>query len=84
MFEDLLTNIDEDNLYTENCIICLKPAVSFSGHVMKGDIAITAGWCDDHRSKIREVPDLMGRVGCCGGWHSDYGSENTHYDDEGD
>jgi len=79
MFEDLLgTSVDIDDLWlrTENCLVCLKPATEFTGHVLKGTKRVTAGWCKEH-SRTPGWPismSLLGvSMGCYGGWHEKYG-----------
>lgn len=62
---------------TTKCIVCLRPATVFSGHVMRGREAVIAGWCDDHSVVNWTPPFYMGRIGCCGGWHSAYGCRKS-------
>ncbi len=40
---------------TANCIICLEKATSYTGHVLKGDDKVTAGWCDKHAANGRNL-----------------------------
>lgn len=57
---------------TARCLICLKEACTFSGHVLKGRKLVTAGWCLAHS----EDPVTLGfakRQGCYGGWLPEYG-----------
>jgi hypothetical protein len=57
---------------TEKCIVCLKKATNFSGHVIKNDgRIIIAGWCDEH-SDLHSI-NLLNKNGCFGGWHNEYG-----------
>ena len=56
---------------TNKCVVCLKPAVSHSGFVRKGNEEILAGHCEQH--KDRDSSSLMNEADCYGGWHESYG-----------
>lgn len=60
---------------TEKCIVCLKKAKVFTGHVIdeKGK-PIIAGWCSDHEGAPQI--NMMKRTGCYGAWHKRYGIRN--------
>lgn len=76
MFDDLLNTDGNDyTLYTEKCIVCLKPAITFTGHVLNGNDTVVAGWCKKHTEVNRPADGLLNRVGCYGGWHPEYGIE---------
>ena len=32
---------------TKNCVRCFKPAIRWTGHILKDGERIMAGWCDD-------------------------------------
>lgn len=56
---------------TVNCIVCLKPAEFWSGHVLtEDDKVITAGFCKKHIDT--HSPDLIDRIGCFGGYYKAY------------
>ena len=57
---------------TENCIICLAPAVLWTGHVTKGKQKITAGFCRGHKIVDLYITfkDGLGRYG---DYKNDYG-----------
>ena len=57
---------------TSACIVCLKPAEVWSGHVLRGNRKVLAGWCVEHR-RLRYRMKLMGDLACYGGWHRRYG-----------
>ena len=57
---------------TEKCIVCLKKATNFGGHVIdENGKTIIAGWCDKHADITS--PNLLRREGCYGAWHKRYG-----------
>ncbi len=58
----------------ENCIICLKKATVFTGHVLKGTRRekVTAGWCKDDLQKSEDMT-LMKGAACFGEWKPEYG-----------
>lgn len=50
---------------TKNCIVCLKPAVVYTGHLLaKHGKEITAGFCKEHEDT--DCPGYFGRQGCYG------------------
>jgi len=60
---------------TEKCIVCLKPAIWYRGHVVvKNGEDIIAGWCEEHHDI--ETPYLMNKKGCYGGYNKIYGKIN--------
>jgi len=68
---------------TKNCILCLKPATSFSGHlllkatVLDGLIeSVMAGWCNKHYQMPSMTPDFAGKEGCVGYYGDLYGIEH--------
>lgn len=65
-------------LETVNCIVCLKPAITWSGNVVmnKNNKTVIAGWCDKHKDDI-ECYDFAGRGGCFGGYLKEYGFRNA-------
>lgn len=60
------------NYSTEFCIVCLKPAVVYSGHVLKGKEQVLAGFCKKHECP-QSSPHLLQRAGCFGYWGHAYG-----------
>ena len=65
---------------TTRCIVCLKKATHYTGHLVKGNGKVLAGWCDEHRNTTLCDEQartghmyLMDRVGCFGAWHRSYG-----------
>jgi len=57
---------------TEKCIICLKKAVIYGGHVVdENNKSIFAGFCLTHSDN--KSPNLLRRQGCYGAWHKRYG-----------
>ena len=72
---------------TKNCIICLKEAEWFSGHVIRGSRVVTAGWCVEHSDMdldLRSPKDkkryyLANKEGCHGGWLKEYGLTRMPY-----
>lgn len=52
---------------TRNCIVCLRPAESWSGHILRGHEIVIAGWCRKHQESHRRV-NLANRIGCMGGY----------------
>jgi hypothetical protein len=57
---------------TKRCIVCLKKATIFGGHVVDATgKRIYAGWCDEHFNTPNI--NLLGKYGCYGGWHPKYG-----------
>jgi len=57
---------------TKKCIVCLKKATIFGGHVIdENGKCIIAGFCQEH-SEV-ECPHLLNREGCYGAWHKRYG-----------
>jgi hypothetical protein len=58
---------------TVNCVRCMKPANTFSGHVIMGREKVHAAWCSDEcRKAISEVVSPSG-MGCMGQWHAGLG-----------
>jgi hypothetical protein len=59
----------------ENCIVCLKKATSFTGHVHKEDgEAVIAGFCQLHNNKKQ----INGKCkGCYGYWENDMGYDKN-------
>ena len=60
----------------KKCIICLKPATSYSGHLVEFvgqamNKSITAGFCSKH-NKIRN-PNAFGKTGCFGLYSKNFG-----------
>lgn len=50
-------------LVTEKCLICGKVAVTWCGHVRKGNKRVLAGWCRKHRASISEFRGPRGYIG---------------------
>ena len=55
-------------LQTINCIICGKPAKSYTGHVHRGKTTVIAGFCNRHprgsrKFSYRPIPDCEGCYG---------------------
>ncbi len=57
---------------TKNCIICIKPAKIWTGHVIKHAEMITAGWCKDHIEQSENM-SLMEGAACFGKHKPEYG-----------
>lgn len=55
----------------KNCIVCLKKATIYTGHVMKENLVVSAGFCEKHQDA--PCASLLGEEGCFGGWHKEYG-----------
>lgn len=66
------------------CVKCGKPAVSFSGHLHRGDDTVMAGWCKPCADKYynmsqdefilhmaKEIKSPC--IGCFGQWHQKHG-----------
>ena len=62
-----------ENLQVKNCLICLRPARFYIGHVMLGPLWITAGFCEKHQSP--PLTSLGNEQGCFGGWLPEYDIE---------
>ena len=62
---------------TPNCLICLRPATTWTGHVLHGEDVITAGWCVEHVPEGRAMRDFAGRQGCFGGYLPAYDIEEA-------
>ncbi len=47
---------------TVNCVQagCTNKATIWTGHILRGDEPILAGWCDLHRTVADSLPDLAG------------------------
>lgn len=56
---------------TENCVICGKPAVQFTGHVHKHTEQVIAGHCEEHRTNGEGT--MKDCIGCFGQWIPAYG-----------
>ena len=69
---------------TTSCIVCLSPATSHGGHVVKDSTVVLAGFCADHVKEYSgHQPILAMRIGCFGGWLPEYGfEERTFYEPE--
>jgi hypothetical protein len=55
-------------LQTVNCLVCGKPAKSYTGHVHHGKTTVIAGWCNRHQKENRKfshrpVPGCEGSYG---------------------
>lgn len=57
---------------TENCIICYKKANLWTGHVTKGKVKITAGFCDNHKITSQYLT-FIGDVGRYGDYQKQFG-----------
>jgi len=58
--------------YTKKCIVCLKKACIWGGHVVgENNKPIIVGWCKEHHTHPNV--NLMNRIGCYGAWHKRYG-----------
>lgn len=58
---------------TKKCIICLKDANIFTGHVLTHDNEkITAGWCKNHIEESENMYLMKGSA-CFGDWKQEYG-----------
>ncbi len=56
----------------EKCIVCLKPATVFTGHLVEFPYQhICAGFCGEHQDA--PCPDYLGRTGCFGVYHKVFG-----------
>lgn len=71
---------------TKKCIVCLKKAIHFTGHVIKDNDIVFAGFCDDHintyinKWKNTENYYYLGNMkGCYGGWMPEYGFTPKQY-----
>jgi hypothetical protein len=67
-------------LHTKNCIICFKPATSWTGHVHKTDGDILAGWCDNHKNSSNKsthhfISVKKNCIGCFGRFTKDMGTQ---------
>ncbi len=58
---------------TKKCVRCLKPAVSWSGHLLlQATIlerlidSVMAGWCSKHSHMLSLTPDFANKEGCLG------------------
>jgi hypothetical protein len=60
-------------LCTENCIVCFKKAIVYSGHVHKGFVKITAGFCHEHRFKTISHDNC--HMGCKGEYQKQMGTQ---------
>lgn len=63
---------------TTKCIICLEDAKVHTGHVLKPDGSVLAGWCKEHedvylKTETKRVLYLNNKTGCYGGWLETYG-----------
>jgi len=56
---------------TTKCIVCLKKAERYGGHLLLRKDYVLAGWCKDHDGEPKM--NLMNRTGCYGGFHEKYG-----------
>ena len=56
---------------TLRCIECLREATHWSGHVLRGERKVLAGWCDTHST--RGWRTMLGARACFGGWHKKLG-----------
>ena len=70
----------------KNCIVCLRKATKFTGHVVKENDIVFAGFCDDHINtyinKWRKTENyyyLGNMEGCYGGWMPEYGFIPKNY-----
>jgi len=68
---------------TKKCVLCLKPATSWSGHLLlQATIldrlidSVVAGWCNNHSHMPSMTPDFMGKEGCVGYYGDLYGLEH--------
>lgn len=43
----------KEKMRTKNCIVCGKPAKSWTGHLHTEIGSIITGWCADHHSGVR-------------------------------
>ena len=57
---------------TRNCIVCLRSADNWSGHVFRGRELVIAGWCRKHQRSHGRVC-FANRIGCMGGYMTAYG-----------
>jgi len=48
---------------TKNCVRCFKPAVNWTGHIIKGKERIFAGWCDSCWIGVKEASHVEGFSG---------------------
>lgn len=61
---------------TTKCLICLKPATIYTGHVILGKMHVIAGWCEKHSHCLVPCTEHYARhQGCHGGWLNEYGLE---------
>lgn len=59
---------------TENCVMCLKPACYWTGHVAKGDEKVLAGFCSEQCEKKGSHIVSPTGAGCLGQWHDGLGA----------
>ena len=71
---------------TKNCVECLKPATSYTGHVTRSDGKhVIAGWCEDHTEMGEtEVEEDGHRPGYRGQWTEEMGVRDTYAQAEGE
>lgn len=62
-------------LQTVNCLVCGKPAETYSGHVHKDKKKVTAGFCGRHPKAARKFSfrPLVNCKGCYGEFRPSYG-----------
>lgn len=67
--------MDKKRYITRKCIVCLEPATNGTGHLLKGNTIVTAGFCGTHIFLGGHIkPDyLLNREGCFGYWGRRYG-----------
>lgn len=63
--------------HTENCIICLKKAFVWTGHVIRQKECVLAGFCYKHINEMNKdkikLLNLINKQGCFGAYHPKYG-----------
>lgn len=61
-------------MITLNCIVCLKKAEVWTGHVLRGSSKekITAGWCKEHLHMSEDVSQMQRSSGCFGQWQPEF------------
>lgn len=87
-------NVDPDSLTfysleVENCIVCLKKATVFTGHLLLKEgcvplniIKVGAGFCKKHnKDEFILAPEKFGIKGCFGEWKPKYGIQVSSWDD---
>jgi len=66
---------------TQKCLVCLKKAEYFTGHLLtETNEMIIGGFCKKHLNVINI--NFLNRQGCLGAYHSKYGIQSFKYEDK--